>query len=274
MEKIDRLGWAAGIVIVSYGVRAGIRANDPKVLDRAMQCLPHGWKQSSSSSVVERLYSLIVRDDDRKSKVRRFNLLYGNIERLARATDAEQVFEIFESNLRLHVAEAAPRRVFVHAGVVGWRERAILIPGRSFSGKTTLTSELVRAGATYYSDEYAVLDERGHVHPFLKPLAIREEGSARQKNMDVEALGGTSGAKPLRVGLVIASEYKSGARWQPRRLSAGQGALALLANTVSARRQPEAALSTLQQIVTYAPVLSGKRGEAKKMAASLLEMLD
>ncbi len=273
MAKIDRLGWAAGMVIVSYGVRVGVRANDHRVLDRAKQYLPHGWKQSSTS-VVERLYSLIVRDEEQKSKVRRFNLLYGNVERLARTTDPEQLFETFESDLRLYVADTARRRVFVHAGVVGWKNRAILIPGRSFSGKTTLTAELVRAGATYYSDEFAVLDERGRVHPFLKPLAIRVEGSARQKNVAIEALGGTSGTKPLRIGLVIASEYKSGARWQPRRLSAGQGALALLANTVSARRQPEAALRTLQQVVTYAPVLSGKRGEAKEMAASLLEMLD
>jgi hypothetical protein len=34
----------------------------------------------------------------------------------------------------------------------------------SYSGKTTLVSELIRAGATYYSDEYAVIDERGRVH--------------------------------------------------------------------------------------------------------------
>jgi hypothetical protein len=273
MEKLDRLGWAAGIVIVSYGVRVGIRANDPTVLERALQCLPHGWKQSSNLSV-EQLYSLIVRDKSPTSKVRPFNLLYENLERLARTTDAEQVFETFESNVRLHVAEAAHRRVFVHAGVVGWKDRAILIPGRSFSGKTTLTTELVRAGATYYSDEFAVLDERGRVHPFLKPLAIREEGSARQQNFSVEALGGVSGTKPLQVGLVIVSEYKSGARWRPQTLSAGQGALALLANTVSARSKPETALSTLRHVVTHAPVLSGKRGEAKEMAASLLAMLN
>jgi hypothetical protein len=35
---------------------------------------------------------------------------------------------------------------------------AILIAGRSFSGNTTLAAELVRAGATYYSDEFKVVD--------------------------------------------------------------------------------------------------------------------
>jgi hypothetical protein len=47
--------------------------------------------------------------------------------------------------------------------------------------------------------------------------------------------------------------------------------LALLANTVSARRQPEIALVTLQQVVSHATVLSGVRGEAREMVPALLE---
>jgi hypothetical protein len=34
------------------------------------------------------------------------------------------------------------------------------------SGKTTLVKELVKAGATYYSDEYAVLGGDGRVSAF------------------------------------------------------------------------------------------------------------
>ena len=34
---------------------------------------------------------------------------------------------------------------------------------------------LVRAGAEYYSDEFAPLDAGGLVHPFAKPLSIRNE---------------------------------------------------------------------------------------------------
>jgi hypothetical protein len=32
-------------------------------------------------------------------------------------------------------------------------------PGTSFTGKTTLVDQLIRAGATSYSDGYAVIDE-------------------------------------------------------------------------------------------------------------------
>jgi serine kinase of HPr protein (carbohydrate metabolism regulator) len=198
-------------------------------------------------------------------------MLYGDHVRLARSKDQDQLFEAFESDLRLFVAELARDRVFVHAGVVGWKHRAIIIPGRSFSGKTTLVAELVKAGATYYSDEYAVLDHRGRVHPFLKPLEIREYGDTRQKKVEVNQLGGQSGTKPLPVSLVVVSRFRAEAKWRPRKLSPGKGILELLANTVSARRNPEQVFATLQQVAAKAPILKGVRGEASDIVKTILE---
>jgi hypothetical protein len=273
MEKVDRLGWADGITFSSYGVRLGIRVNDPQVLDRVRKYLPPGIKPSSSP-VVDRLFSLLVGGSGSRPGVRRFNLLYENHVRIARVLDLEQVFETLESSLRLYVAETAHRRLFVHAGVVGWRGKAIVIPGRSFSGKTTLVAELVRAGATYYSDEYAVFDAKGRVHPFPKPLSIRLSGEIEQQEVAVEELGGRTGIKPLPVGLVLMSRYRAGARWRPRQLSAGVGALELLSNTVAARKEPAKALNTLERVVSSAPVLKGVRGEASEVARAILENVE
>lgn len=272
MEKIDRLGWAAGISFTSYGVRVGVRVNDATILEQLLDRFPPGWKPSSSL-VVERLYSLVCGGSQRGRNVRRFNLLYGDIARLVRSLDEDEVFETFESDLQLYVAEAARRRVFVHAGVVGWNGRAILIPGRSHTGKTTLTAEFVRAGATYYSDEYAVLDSSGKVHAYPKALAIRNGNDSRQEKRRVESLGGRAGVKPLSVALVVITEFKKGARWRPRQLSAGNGALALLANTVSARSRPEAALFALQQVVSHARILKSARGEARDTVDLILNQL-
>jgi hypothetical protein len=156
--------------------------------------------------------------------------------------------------------------VFVHAGVVGWRGKAILIPGRSHTGKTTLVAELVRAGATYYSDEYAVLDEKGRVHPYLKPLGIREGDDYRQTMYTPESIGGKVGTKPLPVGHVLVSGYKEGARWRPRPISAGQAVLALLDNAVSARRQPEKVMAALKTVASNANALKSERGEASAVS--------
>ncbi|MBV9958224.1 MAG: hypothetical protein JO360_07375 [Acidobacteria bacterium] len=187
--------------------------------------------------------------------------------------DLSEAVHAVDAGVRAVVSLAAPDRVFVHAGVVRCAHGALLLPGRSFSGKTTLVRELLRAGATYYSDEYAVLDEQGRVHPFPKPLSIREPGKVEQTDYPAQALGGEVGKKPLPVGLVVISNYKEGARWRPQKLSAGQGTLELLAHTISARRQPEVALSTLHRVASRASVLKSKRGEARQVIDSILNFM-
>jgi hypothetical protein len=273
MDNLDRLGWAAGISFMSYGVRVGIRTNDAGLLDGLIERLPPEWRESRST-VVDRLYSVFISGQAERTKVRRYNLLYGDLERLVRSLDAEHVYDALESDLQLYVAERAPRRSFIHAGVVGWQGKAVIIPGRSFSGKSTLTRELIKRGATFYSDEYAVLDRHGRVHPFPRALQLRENGSGKQTKHTIESLGGRSGVKPLPVGLVLLSEYRSGTRFNPRRLTAGQGMLAVMQHAVSARLRPETVLETLQQVVTRAPVLKGKRGEASEIADTVLRILD
>jgi hypothetical protein len=186
----------------------------------------------------------------------------------------DAVLEAFQADLHRFVAERAPRRYFIHAGVVGWKGCAILIPGRSFSGKSTLVSEFVRAGAEYYSDEYAVFDDRGRVHPFPRALALRISGQPNQAEHSPESLGGAVGTKPLRPGLVLVSRYRSGAQWRPRRLTPGQGLLALLGNSVSARRDPRRVLESLCLGVEGATAVRGLRGEARDLVPAILEYLD
>jgi hypothetical protein len=273
MEEVDLMGWPHGFSLKSYGVRIGIRSNDAAALETVRRHLPSEW-QAMSSPLVDRVYSLRIGSRDARANGGRLNSLYGDAEPLARSTDLGIVFERFESDLRLFVAEMAKHRVFVHAGVVGWKGQGIIIPGRSYSGKSTLVAELVRAGATYYSDEYAVLDTRGRVHPFAKPIELREEGEFTQTKITAAELGGQSGKKPLPVRMVLMTQFKSGARWRPRNLSAGQGVLELLFNTVSARRSPEKALATLQCVASQADVLKGVRGNAKEVVAALLKRVE
>jgi hypothetical protein len=272
MQKLDRLGWADSLTFLSYGVRVGVRVNQREALDVIREYLPPEWKPATRSRV-ERLYSFVVGGKPARPGMRSFNILYADAGRLFRSIKIEDVLDAFEDDLKLFVAEAAKRRVFVHAGVVGWKGQAIMIPGRSLTGKTTLVAELVRQGATYYSDEYAVLDTRGRVHPYLKPLSVRDGVGARPQRVAVESLGGQPGEKPLPVGLVVVSNYKEGARWRPRNLTAGEGALAVLANTVPARSRPEDAFSALRQVMPHARTLKGVRGEASEMAEAILQEL-
>ena len=272
-RRVDDRGWAGEFPIKSYGVRVGIRSNDQAALDRVCQHLPSEWERLPSP-IVDRVYSILIGANGSRANARRLNFLYGDQERLFRSFDLESLFETLESDLRIFVAELAKHRVFVHAGVVGWKGQAIVIPGRSYSGKSTLVAELVRAGATYYSDEYAVLDSRGRVHPFYKPLELREEGEFRQTKITAAELGGHSGTKPLPVGLVLMTQFKNGAQWRPRKLSPGKGVLEMLFNTVSARRSPEKALATLQRVTALADVLKGVRGNASEVVPAVLKRVE
>lgn len=269
MEPLDRLVWADGLTFSAYGVRVGVRVSAAEMLDQLMPRLPPGWRPRVSP-VVDRLYSLIVGGPGPRPGMRRLHLLYGDTIQLARTRALTSVFETLEADVQRYVVSHARRRCFVHAGVIGWQGRAIVIPGRSFSGKTTLVAEWIRAGARYYSDEYAAFDARGRVHPYPKPLSLREHGTAPATLYPVAALGGRAGVTPLPVGLVLVSTYQPGARWRPRRLSPGQGSLALLAHALGARQQPEATLTVLRQVALSAPVLQGVRGEASEVVHRLI----
>jgi len=84
MAKIDRLGWAAGMSFISYGVRIGLRVNDATILNDLIARLPPGAKPSPAR-VVDHLYSLTGFTNGSSGKVRRFNLGYWNLVRFARS---------------------------------------------------------------------------------------------------------------------------------------------------------------------------------------------
>jgi hypothetical protein len=270
MQKIDRLGWLGGFAFKSYGVRVGVRVNDPAVLRRLSERVPPGSKPMDSN-IVDQLYSVVIGDHASSPRIKRYNVAYLGTQRLARSLDLETVLDSFESNLQITVAEWSPLRVFVHAGVVEWKGKAIMIPGLSFSGKTTLVKHLVQAGAKYYSDEYAVLDGRGCVHPYPRPLGLRSQDSGKTEKIRIEDLGGATGSRPLPVKLILSTTFRAGARWRPRTLSAGLGVLELLSHTVSARRRPDLALTTLPRVAAGATILKGVRGEAGRIVDAILE---
>jgi hypothetical protein len=220
---------------------------------------------------VRRLYSLIIGGAATRPGLRRFHLLYADSARLLRTHDLEELMRQLEIDIEHFIADCAWRRTFVHAGVVGWNGRAIVIPGRSHSGKSSLVTALVKAGATYYSDEFAVLDGQGRVHPYPVPLRIRPDSSGdSDAKWRVEELGGMTGDRPLPVGLVLVTRYVSGSRFRPRSVSAGRAVLALLANTLPARRRPERVLDVLSRVASQAFVLRGPRGEAAEVVQRIL----
>jgi hypothetical protein len=191
-------------------------------------------------------------------------------------TDSDYAFfKYFNSMLRITVAENAVDTVFIHAGAVGWNGMAVIFPGRSFHGKTTLVAELCREGAVYYSDEYAVLNAQGLLYPFPRDLSLR---SYHLPNDEVELapdlLGIKVGAVPLSVGAVIISQFDVDSTFRPEYLTVGQGILETLPHTIPIRADPEMSLKILNLALKDAIFAKSYRGDVKRDAVAILAFLD
>ncbi len=248
----------------AFGVSFAIRADSEELLQDCLTYLPLGWKRQSSKTL-DLQYSVACRSKSGTGIGSTFTLAKNGRE-IFHCDDRTEFLERLGSIVTLQVAAHSKKQVFLHAGVVGWGDRAIVIPGRSFSGKTTLVAELVRAGATYYSDEFAVVDRYGSVHPYPRPLQMRDPHTYRQSRCPVETLGGVSGERSLPIGLVVFSRYKEGASWLPSELSPAAGCLQLLNDTVSARSAPANALRTLKHVALQANLFKGIRGDASQIS--------
>ncbi|MEM7356776.1 MAG: hypothetical protein AAF657_38525, partial [Acidobacteriota bacterium] len=181
---------------------------------------------------------------------------------------AEDLLDRFEHELLTAVATRTSY-VVLHAGAVVYDDRAILLPGRSFSGKSTLVRALVEAGATYYSDDLAPLDTDGRLHAVPKRLALRC-GARRLRSIDATRLRWRPGCPPRRVASVVLTRYRPGTAFEARRLSPGEGTLALWQHAVSAQAAPERAFQVVTQLAARVPVLVADRGEAQGIAAAIL----
>jgi hypothetical protein len=169
------------------------------------------------------------------------------------------------------VACAATEATFVHAGVVAWRDRAILLPGRSGIGKSMLTDALVQAGAVYYSDDLAPIDADGLVHSYAKvPSPEGAGGQTRQIRSPI----GSSPRPPLRIALIVSTSFEPGALWQPQVSRGAIGVLPLLRNAVIGRAKPEGVMAIAGVIGATSVTLSGPRPEARSVAGRILETLD
>lgn len=273
LAKLDRLGWNVWFSFECFGARFGVRSNDPELLEQIRKRLPPGSRNDPGRKIVDVLISARRAPRPSRPGLRGFHLLYLSIRRVERTVDLEQILEAFDQHIHLLVAAFARRHAFVHAGCVAWRGRAILIPGRTLAGKSTLVHALVEAGAEYLSDEYAIVDARGRVRAYPKLLSLRaSEGRSARLLAPERARDCASPAVP--VGLVAAVRFtKTGrGRWRP--LTPAEAVLELLGNTVSVRRNPALAMRLIPLALRQSRAVKGTRGEAAGVAMRLLELAD
>ena len=226
--------------LISYGVPFRLLADSPALLAQSLRLVPHATTQSP--------------------------LQQGQIFPITPST-----LQSLRTDLMVHVADHAPNHVFLHAAVVAIANRAIVLPGPSHAGKTTLTAALVRAGATYYSDEYAILQPSGLIEPYARDLQIRTiPGEELQTPTPVEHLQGKAGTAPIRAALIAFIDYFPKATWSPETVTPGMAVLEMLRHTIPVQRTPARVLSTLTALVANTTIFRTQRDEADQAAHRLL----
>jgi hypothetical protein len=249
----------------AFGVPVQLSLSDRELEEHAIEVLPPGWSRCEPSEAAGRFALRKTGDDS-------YEVAIGS-ERWLEYAELEVAIGMLDAQIRLFVAAGARDLIFVHAGVVARNGKALIVPGKSFSGKTTLVAALVQAGATYYSDEYAVLDADGRVHPYPRRLSIRSDDGTQTQRLHAGELGGHVARESAELAVVVVTRYRPGGEWKPERLSRGAGVLALLENTVPAQERPQESLRVLRRAVAATRVLESDRGEAGPTAAALLDEL-
>lgn len=176
-------------------------------------------------------------------------------------------------DLHLTIALHSRRHVFVHAGVVSWNGAAILIPGRSHSGKSTLVEELVRQGAGYCSDEYARVGNDGSITPYPRDIQLRVPGGSR-RSLDASDIGIVDSGEGLAPSLVVFTSFAEGAIFDPVAVSPAAAALELFDNTVIAETEPDRATRVIAQIARRARAFKSARPDAATAASDILDLAD
>jgi hypothetical protein len=132
MGNLEKLYWIDAFAVTGYGVRVGVRVNDGALIERLRSRLPPGAK-ISPMGIVDRMLSVIQAPPSERRGVKNYHLVYADHVLVGRSHRSDEVLDNYDAHLRVAMAELSRRKLFVHAGVVAWKDKAILLPGRTFT---------------------------------------------------------------------------------------------------------------------------------------------
>ncbi len=191
----------------------------------------------------------------------------------------EIIYQCIEDNRTGHA---------IHAAAIGFDKGAVLLPGKSGSGKSTFATWLVSQGCNYLTDELVILaGNEQRLHPFTRPFSIKTGSSSVISSFlqydPKEVISGADGFMlPHRLvnpdfstfspslSLILFPEYKEGATSELVKLSAAFGCAKLMECYVNARNIQGHGISQLAEYTRNTPIYQLTYGSFK----GLYELLD
>ncbi len=177
---------------------------------------------------------------------------------------------------------------FVHAGVVARGGRAIVLPGLSRAGKSTLVLALLHRGAQLLSDELLVYDPSARaLLPFPRAVKVRDEcvgyfaayaphfvGDGEGRFLPFTALDAAVIAPHATAGIIVAPRWQPDGDNQPRAITSGQGLLHLAQSALNFGSQRERSVDHLAALAGDSACFEMAWREPHAAASALLEGLE
>ncbi len=290
IATLDPGGWAGGehqIVATAYGCSFAVTVPEPLV-EQAVAGLPCGWTPAGKEPP-QRSWSLRPDGEGRWAAV-------GERGVLGTGADAPRALDLLLGEVEAWVVGNAAGVVAIRAGAVAWKEQVIVLPGLPGAGTTTLVSALVQAGATYFSDSYALLTPQGTVLPYPRRFRVPGPGypdsaagaaeaeagavgpgAAPDVRADAGAVGPgaapdvrAAGSAALSPAVVALLEHDPMVGWDVRPLSTGHTVLALVDHAMAVHSRPRAVMAHVLAAVRGTTGVTGTRGDSREAAQHIL----
>ncbi len=262
LKGLSKIEWREKFGFECYGVKIAIRADDSNLRSSFVKSLPRAGNVCDYDSE-KNVVSLITKASAE------LNGLYYNDEV---AMEFEQIKDtlweyIGEKVLFILAINSLPSKFYIHAGAVGWNDFGVLLPGFSRAGKTTLTRDFIKAGADYFSDDCVILDNKGYLYPFPRPLAVRTDSDERLIR-EAAYYGAKTAEDKMKLRLILFTEFEENSQWSPEPLTRGQAVMELMNNfytTSAIGLMPGEIIKSLNEITAQVEIYKGKRSDTKSV---------
>jgi hypothetical protein len=269
-QQLENASWNETVICVCYDYVVTIRSAKDGYLEELKRKMPINFELCESEELNPHFNIFITETSDRELVFFFFDKLVPRLKYQFGEPTYEQNFEFLIDMLGASNAARNENYVVLHAGAVSYNGIGIIFPADSYSGKSTLTAEFVKQGATYYSDEYAVISRDGRLFPYIKPISLREPGGWDQTDFDVRSFGGKPGNEPNEIGYILFTKFKKFSRWNPEFISPVRAVFEMLPHSMNGKNNPEFTIQVLQNVTKKAKVLKSSRGESGRFVKDFL----